>query len=95
MVFCRQSYKTAISKGTKTSQLFYHFSKISEMLKNPYRFWPHIKKQKSLLLVQDVDTRWNPTYFKPERLKRIKSTTVRYYAANYKNDEDSIVRAEE
>ena len=47
-----------------------------------------------LLLVQDVDTRWNSTYLMLERLKKLKSV-VRYYVANYKNDQDFIIKAEE
>ena len=52
------------------------------------------EKQKALLLVQDVDTRWNSTYLMLERLKKLKSG-VRYYVANYKNDQDSIITAKE
>ena len=51
-------------------------------------------KQKALLLVQDVDTRWNSTYLMLERLKKLK-TSVRFYVANYKNDSDSVITAEE
>ena len=40
-------------------------------------------KQKALLLVQDVDTRWSSTYLMLKRLKKLKSG-VRYYVANYK-----------
>ena len=46
----------------------------------------------ALPLVRDVDTRWNSTYLMLERLKKIKSG-VRYYMANYKNDQDSIITA--
>ena len=51
-------------------------------------------KQKVLLLVQDVDTKWNLTYLMLERLKKLK-LGVRYYVANYKNDQDSIITAKE
>ena len=51
-------------------------------------------KQKALLLVQDVDTMLNSTYFMQWRIRRLKSG-VRYYAANYKNDQDSNITAKE
>ena len=54
----------------------------------------HKKKQKALLLVQDMNTRWNSTYLMLERLKKLKSG-VRYYVANYKNCQDSIITAKE
>ena len=47
-----------------------------------------------MFLVQDEDTRWNPTYLMLERLKKLKSG-VRYYVANYKNDQDSIGTAKD
>ena len=51
-------------------------------------------KLKALLLVQDVDTRWNSTYFMLKWLEKLKSG-VRYYVANNKNDQDFIIKAEE
>ena len=54
----------------------------------------HKQKQKTLFLGQDVDTRCNSTYIMLERLKKLKSS-VRYYVANYKNDQDSNITPEE
>ena len=51
-------------------------------------------KQNALLLVQDVDTRWNSTYLMLERLKKLK-LSVQHYVANYKDDLNSIITAEE
>ena len=51
-------------------------------------------KLKALLIVQDVDIRWNSTYLMLERLKKLKSS-VRYYMANYKNDQDLNITPEE
>ena len=47
-----------------------------------------------MLLVQDVDTSCNLTYLTLKRLKKLK-LRVRYYAPNYKNDQDSIKTAKE
>ena len=52
------------------------------------------KLKKTLLLVQDMDYRWNSTYLVVERLKKLKSS-VRYYVADYKNDQDSNITAKE
>ena len=51
-------------------------------------------KQKALLLIQDRVTRWNSTCLMLERLKKLKSM-VRYYLANFKNDQDSNITPEE
>ena len=56
-------------------------------------FYKQCSKEKNIF-VQDLDTRWNSTYLMLERLKKLK-TGVRYYVANYKNAQDSIITAKE
>ena len=51
-------------------------------------------KQKALLLVQDVETRWNSTFLILERLNKLKFSVL-YYMANYKNDQISNITPEE
>ena len=66
---------------------FFFCDTIKETLKST-------NKTKNLSSCQDVGTRWNSTYLMLERLKKLKSG-VRYYVANYKNDQDSIITAED
>ena len=66
---------------------FFFCDTIKETLKST-------NKTKNLSSCQDVGTRWNSTYLMLERLKKLKSG-VRYYVANYKNDQDSIIKAKE
>ena len=49
------------------------------------------KKQNALLLVQNVDTRWNSTYLIIERLKKLK-LRIWHYVANYKYDRNSLIQ---
>ena len=41
-----------------------------------------------------MDTKWNSTYLVLERIKKLK-LGVRYYVANYKNDQNSKITAKE
>ena len=76
----------------KIRKLVCHFSnssKASKIIKIIQINFDHAQtKQKALLLVQDVDTRWNSTYIIRRRLNKLK-LSVRYYVANYKNDQIS------
>ena len=50
--------------------------------------------QNALLLVQDVETRWNSTYQILKRLEKLK-TTSRNYVANNKFKPENILTADE
>ena len=50
--------------------------------------------QKALLLVQDVETRWNSTYLMLKRLEKLK-TSVQNYVANNKFKPENILTADE
>ena len=50
--------------------------------------------QKVLILVQDVETRWNSTYLMLKRLEKSK-TSVQNYVANNKFKPENILTADE
>ena len=51
--------------------------------------------QKALLLVQDVETRWDSTYLMLKRLEKLKTSVQQYVANNNKFNIDNILTADE
>ena len=85
-----------IAKARQTVGHFNHSSRACEKLKDIQVFLGSSDSvQKALLLMQDVETRWNLTYLMLKRLEKLKLSVQSYVANNNNFKPQNILTADE
>ena len=94
-LFTESNISVLIAKARQTVGHFNHSSTACEKQKKiQVALGSSVSLQKALLLVQDVETRWNLTYLMLKRLEKLK-TSVQNYVANNNFKPENVLTADE
>ena len=95
-LFSENKISVLIAKARQTVGHFNHSSRACEKLKDIQVFLGSSDSvQKALLLMQDVETRWNSTYLMLKRLEKLKLSVQSYVANNNNFKPQNILTADE